>query len=124
MYKRQADLLPECGRLGLGFIPFFPLFNGLLTGKYSAAGGEGRLASLKPELLEGVDWAQLEAYRALCDSAGIGMLEASIGWLLSNPVVSTVIAGATRPEQIRQNAGAETLDAALAAEISALFPAA
>jgi aryl-alcohol dehydrogenase-like predicted oxidoreductase len=117
----ELDLLPTASELGLGFLPYFPLYNGLLTGKYSAAGGEGRLTRLKTEVLEGVDWERLEAYRALCDEAGLSMLEASIGWLLAQRPVASVIAGATRPEQVRQNAAVTQVDAGLADRIGALF---
>lgn len=117
----ESELLPTASDLGLGFLPYFPLYNGLLTGKYSAEGGEGRISKLKPELLEGVDWERLEAYRALCDEAGLTMLEASIGWLLAQRPVTSVIAGATRPEQVHQNAAVTQLDADLADRISTLF---
>ena len=118
----EARLLPEVARRGWGFLPFFPLFNGLLTGKYAAdGGGQGRLRSIKTGVLEGVDWARLDAFRALCDEAGLTMLEASIGWLLAQWTVSSVIAGATRPEQVRANAQATTLDADLADRVGALF---
>lgn len=118
----EAELLPAVETAGWGFLPFFPLYNGLLTGKYTGSGGgDGRLRTIKPELLEGVDWARLDAYRDLCDEAGLSMLEASIGWLLAQRPVASVIAGATRPEQVRQNASATMLDADLAARIGQLF---
>lgn len=119
----EDDVLPAVRELGLGLIPYFPLFNGLLTGKYSRSGGEGRITKLKPELLEGVDWDRLEAYDRLCDANGLTMLEATIGWLLAQPGVSTVIAGATTPDQVAQNAaaGAVVLPDDLAGEISDLF---
>lgn len=118
----EADLLPTLNELGLGFFPFFPLFNGLLTGKYTADGGQGRLRSIKPQLLDDVDWTRMSAYQALCDQAGITMLEASISWLAAQRPVASVIAGATTPEQVRMNAAAvRQLDAEVLAAIGDLF---
>lgn len=124
LIKRQVEVevLPTVRRLGLGFLPYYPLYNGLLTGKYTASAGEGRLRSIKPKLLENVDWKQLEAYRALCGEAGLTMLEASFSWLLAQNSVSSVIAGATTPDQARMNARAlRPLDDELVARISELF---
>jgi aryl-alcohol dehydrogenase-like predicted oxidoreductase len=85
--------------------------------------GRGRLTRIKPEVLAAVDWEQLDAYRALCDEAGVSMLQATFAWLLSRPGVCSVIAGATSPDQVRQNAAAGTaaLDAEVLARIDALF---
>jgi len=119
----EAEILPAVNELRLGFLPFFPLHNGLLTGKYTRTSGEGRLTRIKPEVLAAVDWEQLDAYRALCDEAGVSMLQATFAWLLSRPGVCSVIAGATSPDQVRQNAAAGTaaLDAEVLARIDALF---
>lgn len=118
----EDDVLPAVRELGLGFLPYFPLYNGLLTGKYTRSGGEGRISALKPHLLETVDWDRLEAYERLCGAHGLTMLEATFGWLLAQGVAS-VIAGATTPEQVARNAaaGAVVLPEGLADEISALF---
>lgn len=120
----EDDLLPAARDLGLGVIPYFPLYNGLLTGKYSHGRGEGRLSRIKPQVLETVDWDQLDAYQRLCDTHGLTMLEATFGWLLAQPGIATVIAGATTPQQVAQNAaaGAVRLPGELVGEISALFP--
>lgn len=118
----ERAILPTANQLGLGFLPYFPLYNGLLTGKYTAGSGEGRLRSIKPHLLADVDWEQLAAYQQLCDEAGLTMLQASISWLAAQPPVATVIAGATRPEQARENAAAlRPLDAELVERIGRLF---
>lgn len=119
----EDEVLPAVRELGLGFIPYFPLFNGLLTGKYSRAGGEGRITNLKPQLLQSVDWDRLDSYGQLCGFHGLTMLEATIGWLLAQGGVTTVIAGATTPDQVAQNAaaGAVVLPDALEREISDLF---
>lgn len=120
----EEDVLPAAVERGLGFLPFFPLYNGLLTGKYTQAGeGDGRISRIKPQLLEDVDWAQLDRYQAICDRIGAPMVQVSIAWLLAQPGVASVIAGATSPDQVAQNAGAAalTLDETTVADISALF---
>lgn len=118
----EDEILPTADRLGMGFLPYFPLYNGLLTGKYTADSGEGRLRSIKPHLLADVDWEQLSAYQRLCDEAGLTMLQGSISWLAAQRPVATVIAGATQPEQAHQNAAAiRRLDPELVARISRLF---
>lgn len=120
--QAEAELLPTVRRLGLGFLPYYPLYNGLLTGKYTSQSGDGRLRSIKPDLLAAVDWQRMAAYRALCDEAGLTMLEASISWLAAQDPVSSVIAGATTPEQARLNAQAlRPLDADLIDRIGELF---
>lgn len=100
-------MLPVAAEYGLGVFPYFPLANGLLTGKYTRhGGGEGRLRALKPALLDDVDWDRMEAYQTICDEAGFPMLEVTFQWILAQPSISSVIAGATRPEQVVQNAAA------------------
>ncbi len=118
----EAGVLPACRDLGLGFLPYFPLKSGLLTGKYTREGGTGRLTT-RPKILAGANWEQLDAYRALCDEHGLTMLQASIGWLLAQDPVSSVISGATTPEQVTQNAGAGeiALPDALLDQIGELF---
>lgn len=122
----EREVLPAVKEFGLGFLPFFPLYNGLLTGKYSRAGGptDGRITHSKPELLDGVPWDAIDAYAAFCSERGVGMLEATFAWLLAQPSLTSVIAGATTAEQIRQNAAAGTAwrpTTVEVAEISALF---
>ncbi|MHB1009421.1 MAG: aldo/keto reductase [Propionibacteriaceae bacterium] len=119
----EAEVLPAVREAGLGFLPYFPLYNGLLTGKYTRQGGEGRLTRQKPEVLESVDWDLMERYEALCAEAGVTMLQATFAWLLAQPGVSSVIAGATRPEQVVANAeaGATVLSDDVLDAISALF---
>jgi 1-deoxyxylulose-5-phosphate synthase len=119
----EADVLPAVRDLGIGFLPYFPLYNGLLTGKYTRNGGDGRLTRQKPEVLESVDWDLMDRYAALCADAGVTMLQATFAWLLAQPGVSSVIAGATRPEQVEANAqaGRTVLGDDVVAAISALF---
>jgi len=121
--RAELEVLPAAREFGLGVLPYFPLANGLLTGKYSPTSGDGRLRRVRPEVLENTDWDQLDAYRRICDDAGVTMLQATFAWLLAQDPVSSVIAGATTPEQVAANAEAgrtrldqETLDA-----ISRLF---
>jgi len=119
----EAEVLPAVRELGLGFLPYFPLYNGLLTGKYTRQGGEGRLTRQRPEVLQTLDWDLMERYQAVCDEAGVTMLEATFSWLLTQPGISSVIAGATRPEQVEANAkaGMTVLDEDVLAAIGALF---
>ena len=104
----EADLLPALEHLGVGLLPFFPLANGLLTGKYrrEEAPAGSRLAQLKPELLASAPWDTVEALTAFASDRGIGLLDVAFGWLLDRPAVASVIAGATRPEQVRANVAA------------------
>lgn len=106
----EREVLPAAQHFGLGFLPFFPLHNGLLTGKFTRDGGpEGsRIMRQRPHLWRDAPWDALESYQAFCDARGISMLEATFGWFLAHPVVSSVIAGATSAEQIRSNAAAAT----------------
>ena len=120
----ESDLLPVARDLGLGVFPYFPLANGLLTGKYTrGGGGEGRLSKLKPALLEATDWDRLEAYQRICDDAGVSMLEATFQWLLAQRPVSSVIAGATTIAQVAQNAaaGSALVPAEVIASVDELF---
>ncbi|ROP65700.1 aldo/keto reductase [Curtobacterium sp. ZW137] len=106
----EAEVLPAVRAYALGFLPFFPLYNGLLSGKYTREGGpaDGRLSKLKPELLESAPWDALEEYQRFCDERDVTMLQATFAWLLAQPGLTSVIAGATKPEQIVQNVEAGT----------------
>lgn len=110
LLTRQAEreVLPAVRHYGLGFLPFFPLYNGLLTGKFTREGGpaDSRIMRSRRGLADDAPWDVLEAYRAFCDARGLSMLEASFGWLLAQPALTSVIAGATRPEQVVANAAA------------------
>ncbi len=106
----QAELLPACERLGLGMLPYYPLASGLLTGKYrrDLPTPEGtRLTSgihFYAGVLESVDYDLLESLETFAQERGHTLLELAIGWLASQPVVGSVMTGATRVEQIEQNA--------------------
>ncbi len=123
----ERNILRAVRRYGLGFFPYFPLQNGLLTGKFTREGGpdDSRIMRQRPHVWKDAPWDALDAYQAFCDQRGITMLEATYGWLLSRPELSSVIAGATRPEQVRANAragSAWTPDAADLDAIDAIFP--
>ncbi|MGW3887140.1 aldo/keto reductase [Micromonospora chokoriensis] len=109
----EAEVIPACERFGLGMLPFFPLANGLLTGKYKRSGqppagsrlsGGGRYA----ERLAAADWDTIEAIEAYAAERGLSMLQVAIGGLAAQPAVTSVIAGATTPEQVLANAAAGT----------------
>ncbi len=104
----EKDIIPAAKDLGLGFLPWFPLYNGLLTGKFTRDGGpsESRIMRIRQQLHADAPWDSLDKFAKFCDQQRITMLEATIGWLLSVPGMSCVIAGATTPAQVRQNADA------------------
>jgi aryl-alcohol dehydrogenase-like predicted oxidoreductase len=106
--EAERDVLPACERLGLGFVPYFPLASGLLTGKYrrgEPAPSGARLAG-RAQIATDEQFDLLEALSGFAQERGVTLTELAIGVLLSRPVVSSVIAGATKPEQVRTNAGA------------------
>jgi len=121
----EAEVLPAVNNYGLGFLPFFPLANGLLTGKFTRDGGpaDSRVMAIRPHVHEEAPWDAIEAYAAFCAERGVTMLEATFGWLLAQPGLTSVIAGTTKPEQIAQNAaaGATALSAEDVATIGVLF---
>ena len=134
--RPEADLLPACAQLGTRFVPFFPLANGLLTGKYKLdelpdpssrfgwvlqGGSSGTPVAADPAdaraaIATAMDWhphekapVDLDVVGALSDFAaesGRTMLELALGWLAARPEVPSVIAGATSPEQVTANAAA------------------
>jgi aryl-alcohol dehydrogenase-like predicted oxidoreductase len=128
--EAEDEVLPECDRTGLAFLPFFPLASGLLSGKYvageappegtrMAAWGERAKDQLTDERL-----AIVSALDALAHTEGHGVLELAFAWLLSRPSVACVIAGATSPQQIDANvaAGAWTPSAELLAQVDGIAP--
>lgn len=123
----EREVLPAAERFGLGFLPYFPLHNGLLTGKFSRdhAPEDSRIMRQRQHVWQEAPWDALEAFQAFCDARGITMLEATFGWLLANPALASVIAGATSAEQVRANAAAATAWSPSAdelGEIDGLFP--
>jgi len=108
--KVEHEVLPACERFGLGFLPYFPLGSGILSGKYrrGEAPPEGtRLAAWGArgqQALSDKNFDKVEALEAWARERGHTILDLAFAWLLGHPVVSSVIAGATKPEQIAANA--------------------
>lgn len=110
----EAELLPQMQKYEIGLLPFFPLASGLLSGKYSRGGASAQEFRLNSP---NTPWLEQESQRLLTESKlrvvdkldqfakeqGRTLLELAFGWLLSKRLVASVIAGATRPEQVEQN---------------------
>ncbi len=123
----EVELMPAAVAHGVGLLPWFPLYNGLFTGKFTRTErpADTRIARQRPHLADEAPWPEIEAYQRFCDDRGVTMLVATIGWLLAQPAMASVIAGATTPEQVRQNAAAADgwrPGATDLAEIDRLFP--
>jgi aryl-alcohol dehydrogenase-like predicted oxidoreductase len=104
----EEEVLPACEELHVGFVPFFPLASGLLTGKYRRGeqGPEGARLSGRKEIATDAQFALIDALQGYADERGISLTDVAIGALLARPAVCSVIAGATKPEQVRTNAAA------------------
>jgi aryl-alcohol dehydrogenase-like predicted oxidoreductase len=107
----EQDVIPTMIARGVGLLPYFPLASGLLTGKYRREDipPGSRLATPRPHetaILAAANWKLIEALERYCRERGRSLLELAISWLLSKPVVASVIAGATKPEQLEGNASA------------------
>jgi aryl-alcohol dehydrogenase-like predicted oxidoreductase len=104
----ENEIVPAMKKHSLGLLPYFPLASGLLTGKYKRGAPmpkDARLAysSGHSEFVNDRNWALVEKLDAVAAKSGHSMLELAFGWLLGKPMVASVIAGATKPEQIEQN---------------------
>ena len=108
----ELEKLPAAQAYGMGLLPYFPLASGLLTGKYkrgTEAPAGTRFASihrLADRYATESNWALVEQLEAFCAKKGRKLLELAFSWLLARPAVSSVIAGATKPEQLEANANA------------------
>jgi aryl-alcohol dehydrogenase-like predicted oxidoreductase len=104
----DLELVPACRRFGIGILPYFPLASGLLTGKYRRGQPPpaGARLSDRPERLTDDAFDRLEALGKFAADRGVELLDVAVGWLASRPQVASVIAGATRPEQVRANVAA------------------
>jgi aryl-alcohol dehydrogenase-like predicted oxidoreductase len=128
--ETDAGSIDACRERGLALLPYFPLASGVLTGKYRR-GAEPpagtRLATVPPErrasMLDDETLRRVESLDGFARARGITLLQLAFAWLLSQDVVASVIAGATRPEQVRANAGAASarLSAAELSELDALL---
>lgn len=106
----ERDLMPAMQKYGLGLLPYFPLASGLLTGKYErdAPGPAGARLTDTPRFanrtyMTDANWAIVERLREFGSARGRTLLEVAMGWMAARPTVSSIIAGATRPEQLEQN---------------------
>jgi aryl-alcohol dehydrogenase-like predicted oxidoreductase len=122
----EKDRLPVMRRHGLGLLPYFPLASGLLTGKYKQNAplpAGTRLARNPPrhadQFINARNWRIVAALEAFATQRGHTLLELAMSWLMSRPYIPSLIAGATRPEQVAQNIAAVgwALSAADLAEI-------
>jgi aryl-alcohol dehydrogenase-like predicted oxidoreductase len=101
----ESSLLPTCERLGTGVLPYFPLASGLLTGKYRRGQPipEGTRLSGRDDVFTDETFDRLEALEAFAEERDVTLLHVAIGGLLAQPAIASVIAGATKPEQVRSN---------------------
>jgi len=122
----EKDRLPIMRRHGMGLLPYFPLASGLLTGKYrqdapppSGTRFAGNVPRGKDAFLNARNWRVVEALSAFAAARGRTLLELAMSWLASRPYIPSIIAGATKPEQVEQNIAAVgwTFSAADLAEI-------
>jgi aryl-alcohol dehydrogenase-like predicted oxidoreductase len=123
----ERELVPQMKALGLSLLPYFPLASGLLSGKYrrDAMPEDGRLTYSRrhsDRFISERNWSMVESLDAFCARRGRTMLEVAFGWLLAQPIVASVIAGASTPEQVEQNirAAACTLSAEELSELNRL----
>ncbi len=107
--EAEDEVLPTCEKLGIGFLPYFPLASGLLTGKYRRGeeATEGRLAGQE---IADARWDRAEALQEFAAARGIAMLDLAFAGLLAQPAVTSVIAGATKPEQVHANVAAGAVE--------------
>jgi aryl-alcohol dehydrogenase-like predicted oxidoreductase len=104
----EAELVPALERTGQSLLPYFPLASGLLTGKYKrgADAPEGTRLASNSDRLAAANFDLIEKIEAFAEERGLTMLQVAIGGLAAMPIVGSVIAGATRVEQIEQNVAA------------------
>jgi len=125
----ERDLLPAIARHRLALLPYFPLASGMLSGKYRLgrplpAGTRLANPRYSDRVLNDANLRVVERLKAFCTARGRTLLQLAFGWLLARPEVASVIAGASTPEQVRQNAGATgwQLDTDELAEIDRIAP--
>jgi len=101
----EKELVPALEHTGQGMLPYFPLASGLLTGKYTRgqSAPEGTRLAGNADRLAGADFDKIEAIEAFAAERGLTMLQVAIGGLAAMPTVGSVIAGATKVDQVHQN---------------------
>ena len=119
----DAEVLPLCRELGIGYVPYFPLASGLLTGKYRRGEAAPAGSRLSGSPLDERDVDAVEALEEVAGERGRTLLELAVGGLASIPGIASVIAGATSPEQVRANAAAGSWHAS-ASDLEAIARAA
>jgi aryl-alcohol dehydrogenase-like predicted oxidoreductase len=106
----ERDVIPECVRAGIAFLPYFPLASGLLTGKYRrgrpAPEGSRLQSRLSTDPFTDENLALVESLLQFATARGHTLVELAVSWLASRPAVASVIAGATSPQQVKTNAAA------------------
>jgi aryl-alcohol dehydrogenase-like predicted oxidoreductase len=104
----ERELVPACVHYRVGLLPYFPLANGILTGKYrrGETPPEGTRLAARGSAVSDRQFDVLDALEQFARERGISLLHVAIGGLAALPAVASVIAGATRPEQVRANAEA------------------
>ncbi|MFI5403414.1 MAG: aldo/keto reductase family protein [Planctomycetota bacterium] len=126
----EADVVPACRRHGLGILPFSPLAQGVLTGKYldgaRPAGSrvtDARRSGFMRRYLEEEQTRKVARMRDLAKQRGIPMARAALGWVLANPIVASVLVGVTTEKQVEENlaAAGTPLDEGLKAELDLVF---
>ncbi|MFY9633311.1 aldo/keto reductase [Pseudarthrobacter sp. BIM B-2242] len=125
--RAELEVTPAAEAYGLGVLPYFPLANGLLTGKYSpdTAPEGSRLSHTRTHMVHDADWDQLGRFSAFAAERQLSEIQVAFSWLAAQPSVGSVIAGATKPGQIRQNAEAVAWVPSPAEldELDGIFPA-
>ena len=120
--EAEKDVLPLCAKLNIGFIPYYPLASGLLTGKYRRNQPAPAGTRLANKAIDAATYDKIETLEAFAKARGHTLLDLAIAGLAAQPQIATVIAGATQADQVRENAvsAAWQLTAADAAELHKL----
>jgi aryl-alcohol dehydrogenase-like predicted oxidoreductase len=126
----EREIIPAARANGMGFLPYFPLASGFLTGKYQRnqpmpQGARITAAKIfQDNFLTDENWQIVERLGDFCETRGKTLLDLAFSWLLANPTVSSVIAGATKIEQLKANVAAAewTLTADELAQVDRISP--
>jgi len=127
MREVEASVVPAAADTGLGVVPYFPLASGLLTGKYRRGEPfpeDSRMSAFGERFAQRFatdeNFAKVDSYTAFAEDHGHSVTELATGWLLAQPTVTSVITGATKPEQVASNARVWTLTPEESAAVAAL----